>query len=96
MARSTAIVACWGRYAEGIDENGDPIDVQDPLRDELVARAGQQYENPLAFIQNEWIFDAPPRNPEFTEHYRRTVESLSKKGMRRTIRDLNEPLAAVR
>lgn len=57
VARSTAIVACWARYAEGIDENGDP---------------------------------------KFTERYRRTVESLSKKGMRHTIRDLNEPLAAVR
>jgi mannitol 2-dehydrogenase len=94
VARSAAVVACWARYAEGIDENGDPIDVQDALRDELVARARQQYDNPLAFIQNERIFGALPNNPEFTGHYRRTVESLHKKGTRRTIGDLNAALAS--
>ena len=94
VARAAAVVACWARYAEGVDENGDPIDVQDPLRDELVARARQQYDDPLAFIQNERIFGALPRNPEFAEHYRRTLESLHKKGTRRTISDLNAALAS--
>jgi mannitol 2-dehydrogenase len=94
VARSAAVVACWARYAEGIDENGDPIDVQDPLRDELAALAKQQSDNPLAFIQNERIFGALAHNPEFTEHYRRTLESLHKNGARHTIRDLNAALAS--
>ncbi len=32
-------VAAWMRYATGVDEKGQPIDVRDPLRDELRRRA---------------------------------------------------------
>jgi fructuronate reductase len=34
-------VAAWMRYVTGIDENGRPIDVRDPMRDELQARANR-------------------------------------------------------
>ncbi len=36
---SAATVASWARYAEGVDENGEPIDVQDQLADTLVPLA---------------------------------------------------------
>ena len=35
ITRSAAIVASWARYAEGVDEQGEPIEVVDRLRDEL-------------------------------------------------------------
>ncbi|MFD4529737.1 mannitol dehydrogenase family protein [Streptomyces sp. NPDC058470] len=93
FARSAAVVACWARYAEGVDESGAPIEVQDALRDELVARARQQYENPLAFIENESLFGALARNPEFADRYRSTLASLHLLGTRRTIQNLNSSLA---
>ena len=41
-----AVVAAWARYAEGIDERGQPIDVVDPRRQELTAAARSQRSVP--------------------------------------------------
>src|SRR4029079_8500097 len=35
---ASAVVASWARYAEGIDEQGDPIEVVDRLADTLTER----------------------------------------------------------
>ncbi len=35
--RTALVIAAWARYAEGIDEQGRPIDVADPRRDTLMA-----------------------------------------------------------
>ena len=94
FARSAAVVACWARYAEGTDESGAPIDVQDALRDELLARALRQHDDPLAFIENESLFGALARNQDFAKSYRSTLESLHRVGTRRTIQALNASLAA--
>jgi len=56
ITRTTAIVASWARYAEGVDEKGQPIDVEDALRDEVMARARQQGDDPLAFVRNRQLF----------------------------------------
>jgi mannitol 2-dehydrogenase len=68
--------------------------MQDALRDELMARARRQRDDPLAFIGNETLFGALARNPGFAESYRSTLESLHRVGTRRTIQDLNASLAA--
>jgi len=94
FARSAAVVACWARYAEAVDEKGAPIDVVDALRDELVARARRQHAEPLAFIENESLFGGLSRHPDFAESYRSTLASLHTVGARQTIEDLNAVLAA--
>ena len=48
---SAAVVASWARYAEGVDEQGEPIKVVDRLADTLQRIAAQQREDPLAFVQ---------------------------------------------
>ena len=53
---SAATVASWARYAEGVDEQGEPIDVQDQLADTLVPLAKSQREKPTAFIENTEVF----------------------------------------
>ena len=53
---SAATVASWARYAEGVDEQGEPIDVQDQLADTLVPLARSQRDNPTAFIENTAVF----------------------------------------
>src|SRR5438046_562739 len=50
IRRSAAIVASWARYAEGVDEQGEPIEVVDRLRDVLTPLARRQHEDPDAFI----------------------------------------------
>jgi mannitol 2-dehydrogenase len=56
IQRSAAIVASWARYDEGTDEQGNPIDVVDRLKEPLMAAAARQREEPLAFIANREVF----------------------------------------
>src|SRR2546425_12886911 len=46
-----AVVAAWARYAEGTDESGQPIEVVDPRRQQLMAAARRQRSVPTAFIE---------------------------------------------
>ena len=56
IRRSAAVVASWARYAEGVDEEGQPIEVVDRLRDSLMELARRQREDPDAFIANRDVF----------------------------------------
>ena len=37
ISHTTAIVAGWARYAEGVDEHGQPIEIVDRLADQVTA-----------------------------------------------------------
>ncbi len=68
------MVASWARYAEGVDENGEPIEVVDRMADQLTTNAKAQLENPLAFIENRELFGDLVDNPAFTEPYLAALE----------------------
>jgi mannitol 2-dehydrogenase len=85
---SAAVVASWARYAEGVDEQGEPIDVQDQLADTLVPLARSQHENPTAFIENTEIFGDLATQPGFVEAYLWALESLHRDGARATVERL--------
>ena len=85
---SAAVVASWARYDEGIDELGNPINVVDPLKDELMAIAVKQKENPKAFIQNQKLFGDLASDARFTEPYLATLDSLHKVGAQKTLAEL--------
>ena len=53
---AAAVVASWARYAEGVDEQGEPITVVDRLADSLTAIAQTQRSDPLAFVANRELF----------------------------------------
>ena len=40
--RSALVVASWARYAEGVDEQGEPIDIVDRVKDRVMAAAALQ------------------------------------------------------
>ncbi|GAA2610869.1 mannitol dehydrogenase family protein [Paractinoplanes durhamensis] len=85
---STAVVASWARYDEGVDEQGEPIDVVDRLREPLIAAARQQRDNPLAFIANREVFGDLVDNERFVSAYRSVLASLHHKGAKATLEDL--------
>jgi mannitol 2-dehydrogenase len=85
---SAAIVASWARYDEGVDEQGEPIVIVDALRDELMAVAATQRENPLAFIQNRNVFGDLAENERFAAAYLVALESLFTRGAAETVADL--------
>jgi mannitol 2-dehydrogenase len=89
ILRATAVVASWARYAEGVDERGEPIEVVDRLKDTLVAAARRQAEEPLAFIANRELFGDLVDNERFVSTYRSVLASLHTKGARATLEDIS-------
>jgi mannitol 2-dehydrogenase len=85
---SAAVVASWARYAEGVDEQGERIEVVDRLAPSLTAAAVRQREDPLAFVANREIFGDLVDQPGFVEPYSATLASLHSRGARATLQSL--------
>ncbi|MBY6412966.1 mannitol dehydrogenase family protein [Rhodococcus sp. BP-252] len=91
IVRSTAVVASWARYAEGVDELGQPIEIVDQLKDSLIPIAQSQRENPTAFIANRAVFGDLVDDDRFVEEYTRQLASLHENGARATLEALRRP-----
>ncbi len=89
ITRSAAVVASWARYAEGVDEQGNPIDVVDKLKDQLTAAAQRQRNQPDAFIQIRSVFGDLADNEKFTGPYLAALQSLYERGARATLENIN-------
>lgn len=85
---SAAVVASWARYAEGVDEHGEPIQIVDRLKDSLTANARRQSEDPVAFISNRDIFGDLVDDERFRTAYTTALEALHSKGARATVEGL--------
>jgi mannitol 2-dehydrogenase len=88
IKRSAAVVASWARYAEGIDEQGQPIDVVDQLKDSLKALAARNRKDPDAFIANRQVFGDLVEDKRFVIAYRSALTSLHEHGARKTLESL--------
>lgn len=78
-----AVIACWARY---LREAGD---IEDALRDQLLAGAARQSEDPLALLAITPIFGDLGQQPEFREMYRRTLEAITALGVRPALERLD-------
>jgi mannitol 2-dehydrogenase len=83
-----AVVASWARYAEGVDEDGEPIAVVDNLKSEVMALAARNGEDPLAFIRNPALFGDLVNREGFTTPYLWALERLKTVGARATLKEL--------
>jgi mannitol 2-dehydrogenase len=88
IRRSAAVVASWARYAEGVDEAGQPIEVVDRLRDNLMELARRQRDDPDAFIANRDVFGDLADDKRFVTVYRSALSSLHQRGARTTLKSL--------
>ncbi|GMA25389.1 hypothetical protein GCM10025864_31480 [Luteimicrobium album] len=79
---SAAVVAAWARYAEGVDEHGEPIEVVDRLADRLTAVARTQRDDPLAFVRADDLFGDLAADPRFTTPYLEALGDLHTVGAR--------------
>jgi fructuronate reductase len=82
-------VAAWMRYVTGIDETGNPIDVRDPLKDMLRAKADQSGPDAArlapALLSVEQVFGRDlPANQAFTAAVTKALDSLFRSGSRKT------------
>jgi mannitol 2-dehydrogenase len=88
IRRCAAVVASWARYAEGVDEQGEPIEVVDRLASGLAVLARRQREDPSAFITNREVFGDLADNERFVTAYRSALASLHERGARATLESL--------
>jgi mannitol 2-dehydrogenase len=82
------VVAAWARYAEGVDEQGEPIVVVDRLRDVLMERARRQRAEPLAFVSDPDLFGDLVEDGRFVRAYTAALSSLHERGARATVEAL--------
>jgi mannitol 2-dehydrogenase len=85
---ASATVAGWARYAQGVDEQGRPIEVVDRLAASLVPIARSQRAHPNAFIENTAVFGDLAQAQRFVEAYRWALDSLHRRGVRATLATL--------
>ncbi|HTX81023.1 MAG TPA: mannitol dehydrogenase family protein [Streptosporangiaceae bacterium] len=88
IRRSAAVVASWARYAEGVDELGQPIEVVDRFGNTLMQLARSQYTDPDAFIANRQLFGDLVEDERFVAAYRSALASLHLRGARATLESL--------
>lgn len=86
VSRAALVVASWARYAEGTDEQGEPIEVVDRLKDVVMERA--QASDPMVFISDPDLFGDLASSSEFVSAYTSALESLHSAGARRTVEAL--------
>ena len=81
-------VAGWMRYVGGVDENGQTIDVRDPLATELKQANDAADDKVAALLAFEDIFGADlPNNATFRTAVSDAFEALSTKGARAAVKD---------
>jgi mannitol 2-dehydrogenase len=94
VALSATVVAAWARYAEGVDEAGEPIVVEDRLAERMTANARRRGEDPLSFLRDREVFGDLVDEPRFTEPYAVALASLHELGARATLARLLSPAPA--
>lgn len=86
---AAAVVASWARYAEGVDEQGEPITIIDGRRDRLMA-AARDRQRPTAFIEDPELFGDLSGDATFRAAYLRVLDLLHERGATATLDALLE------
>jgi mannitol 2-dehydrogenase len=89
ISHATAIVASWARYAEGADEQGNPIEIVDRLAAGVTAAARRYATDPLALVEMTELFGDLAGNDRFRQEYLRTSASIHDGGVAHSLDDLN-------
>lgn len=82
-------VAGWMRYVGGVDEQGQPIDISDPLKEALAQRVAQTPDNEervRALLSLQTVFgDDLPADARFVERVNRYYQQLQAQGAKATV-----------
>ena len=86
VTHAALVVAAWARYAEGVDEQGEPIEVVDASAEQRTEAARAQLEgDDLAFLRDADLFGDLAEQEAFTTPYRAALASLHERGARATL-----------
>ena len=84
--RSAFVVACWARYAQGVDEQGAAIEVVDDNRDAVMAAAASP--DPLGFIRQQKHFGDLAADERFAAAYLEARAAIGRDGVRAALQKL--------
>ena len=77
--------ACF-RYLNGVDDNGNPINVEDPMRDELMSKARAGGTNPAELLSIRSLFGDDLRGDKrFVHEITTAMESIAKNGVLKSL-----------
>lgn len=82
------VVAAWCRYAEGVDEQGEAIEVDDRLKEQVMAAAQEAKEDPKAFLADPALFGDLGQNKSFVQAFSSALKSLHARGARASVQAL--------
>jgi mannitol 2-dehydrogenase len=88
IRRTAAVVAGWARYAEGIDDRGNAIDVLDRAQPALSERARRQRADPRSFVGRAELFGGLATDETFLGAYDAARALLVERGARATVEAL--------
>ncbi len=84
-------LAAWYRYLNGVDEQGNTIEIKDPMREVLKACAQSHPTDPTCFLQMETIFDPVLlENARFRALFNTYLAAMHGVGMSRALADFLE------
>jgi mannitol 2-dehydrogenase len=82
VAATAAVIASWARYAEGVDDAGEPIEVVDRRKERIMASAVPDADRPLAFLEDRELFRGLVDDERFTTPYLQALEAFRSQGMK--------------
>ncbi|HUR73072.1 MAG TPA: mannitol dehydrogenase family protein [Sporichthya sp.] len=85
FARAALVVAAWARYAEGVDERGEPILVIDRQLETVRAAAARSRAEPTAFLTDTGVFGELAADPRFVRAFTEQLDSLRAGGARKAV-----------
>ena len=86
VRRLSLAVASWCRFLAGTDEQGKPIEIEDPMADELHQAAKAAGRDPRPFLNLRQIFSEDLRqSPVFIDQVGEALRSLYDAGARATL-----------
>ncbi|MGF6421839.1 mannitol-1-phosphate/altronate dehydrogenase [Lelliottia sp. 489] len=83
-------IAGWMRYVSGVDDNGNAIDIRDPLSDKIRAlvETSSEEERVNALLTLGEIFGTDlPQHPQFVEAIRQAYQHIAQHGARQAVID---------
>jgi mannitol 2-dehydrogenase len=84
----TLVVAAWMRYLRGVDEQGNPITLQDDRAEELRRLANEGQSDPRPLLSVERVFGNLGQHPAWVDELRAELTSLDTHGARAVLRDV--------
>ncbi|KAJ5598174.1 hypothetical protein N7537_008258 [Penicillium hordei] len=81
------VAASWFLYIRGVDDHGQKFEVVDPMRDELLAAAGDD-TGPHGLLQIKSLFGDDLRGyKRFTDEMEKAMEDIAEKGVLETLKE---------